>query len=149
MQLYNVLCHDVLLLDSPLNIPCKPMSKHWKSLWRWNDGTSFCMICVLSDYQDSSAVVSLFVEYESNLLPHLPFPLHSSDQCLVFALQPRSKSHRAFYSKVRHEANDLWQSFRLKIHMDHLSMALCQSVSLSTLLHESSLGFYYNKCLLI
>uniref|UniRef100_A0A8C4IAV2 Dynein axonemal assembly factor 9 n=1 Tax=Dicentrarchus labrax TaxID=13489 RepID=A0A8C4IAV2_DICLA len=50
---------------------------------------------------DSSAVASLFVEYESSLLPHLPFPLHSSDQCLVFALQPRSKSHRAFYSRVR------------------------------------------------
>ncbi|XP_041668357.1 uncharacterized protein C20orf194 homolog [Cheilinus undulatus] len=49
---------------------------------------------------DSSAVASLFVEYESSLLPHLPFPLHSSDQCLVFALQPRSKSHRAFYAKV-------------------------------------------------
>uniref|UniRef100_A0A3Q1AJ85 Uncharacterized protein n=1 Tax=Amphiprion ocellaris TaxID=80972 RepID=A0A3Q1AJ85_AMPOC len=40
---------------------------------------------------DSSAVASLFVEYESSLLPHLPFPLHSSDQCLVFALQPSSK----------------------------------------------------------
>lgn len=51
--------------------------------------------------QDSGAVASLFVEYESSLLPHLPFPLHSSDQCLVVALQPRSKGHRAFYSKVR------------------------------------------------
>uniref|UniRef100_A0A667Z3E3 Dynein axonemal assembly factor 9 n=1 Tax=Myripristis murdjan TaxID=586833 RepID=A0A667Z3E3_9TELE len=50
---------------------------------------------------DSSALASLFVEYESNLLSHLPFPLHSSDRCLVFALQPKSKSHKAFYSKVR------------------------------------------------
>ncbi|KAF3845128.1 hypothetical protein F7725_008291 [Dissostichus mawsoni] len=49
---------------------------------------------------DSSAVASLLVEYKSSLLPHLPFPLHSADRCLVFALQPRSKSHRAFYSKV-------------------------------------------------
>ncbi|XP_029316767.1 LOW QUALITY PROTEIN: uncharacterized protein C20orf194-like [Cottoperca gobio] len=49
---------------------------------------------------DSSAVASLLVEYKSSLLPHLPFPLHSADCCLVFALQPRSKSHRAFYSKV-------------------------------------------------
>ncbi|XP_054470247.1 uncharacterized protein C20orf194 homolog [Anoplopoma fimbria] len=49
---------------------------------------------------DSSAVASLLVEYDSGLLPHLPFPLHSADHCLVFALQPRSKSHRAFYSKV-------------------------------------------------
>ncbi|XP_045917900.1 dynein axonemal assembly factor 9 [Micropterus dolomieu] len=55
---------------------------------------------------DSSAVASLFVEYESSLLPHLPFPLHSSDQCLVFALQPRSKSHRAFYSKIL----SVWQT---------------------------------------
>uniref|UniRef100_A0A7N6BTG9 Uncharacterized protein n=1 Tax=Anabas testudineus TaxID=64144 RepID=A0A7N6BTG9_ANATE len=55
---------------------------------------------------DSSAVACLFVEYETSLLPHLPFPLHSSDQCLVFALQPRSKSHRAFYSKVLSE----WQN---------------------------------------
>ncbi|KAJ0008730.1 hypothetical protein NQD34_016145 [Periophthalmus magnuspinnatus] len=49
---------------------------------------------------DSSSLASLFVEYEKTLLPYLPFPLHSSDQCLVFALQPRSKSHKAFYSKV-------------------------------------------------
>ncbi|XP_056914370.1 uncharacterized protein C20orf194 homolog isoform X1 [Takifugu flavidus] len=49
---------------------------------------------------DSGGVASLFVEYESSLLPHLPFPLHTSDQCLVFALQPRSKSHRTFFSKV-------------------------------------------------
>ncbi|XP_070835102.1 dynein axonemal assembly factor 9 isoform X1 [Chaetodon trifascialis] len=55
---------------------------------------------------NSSAVASLFVEYESSLLPHLPFPLHSPDQRLVFALQPRSKSHRAFYSKVL----SVWQS---------------------------------------
>uniref|UniRef100_A0AAX7W052 Uncharacterized protein n=1 Tax=Astatotilapia calliptera TaxID=8154 RepID=A0AAX7W052_ASTCA len=50
---------------------------------------------------DYSTVASLFVEYEDSLLPHLPFPLHSSDRCLVFALLPRSKSQRAFYSKVR------------------------------------------------
>ncbi|KAM4625546.1 dynein axonemal assembly factor 9 [Polymixia lowei] len=55
---------------------------------------------------DSSAVGSLFVEYESSLLCHLPFPLHSPDRCLVFALQPKSKSHKAFYSKVL----SVWQS---------------------------------------
>ncbi|XP_029349823.1 dynein axonemal assembly factor 9 isoform X2 [Echeneis naucrates] len=55
---------------------------------------------------DSSAVASLYVEYESSLLPHLPFPLHSLDQCLVFALPPRSKSLRAFYSKVL----SVWQN---------------------------------------
>uniref|UniRef100_A0A8C5NHD0 Uncharacterized protein n=1 Tax=Gouania willdenowi TaxID=441366 RepID=A0A8C5NHD0_GOUWI len=46
------------------------------------------------DPQNCSGVASLFVEFEDNLLPHLPFPLHSSDRCLVFAFQPRSKSHR-------------------------------------------------------
>lgn len=106
-----VIRHDVLLLDSPLKIPCKSVWKHWKSVWSGNHSTNFCVSRVLSDYQDSSAVASLLVEYESNLLPHLPFPLHSSDQCLVFALQPRSKSYRAFYSKVRHEATDLWQRY--------------------------------------
>uniref|UniRef100_A0A672HSG8 Uncharacterized protein n=1 Tax=Salarias fasciatus TaxID=181472 RepID=A0A672HSG8_SALFA len=50
--------------------------------------------------QDAGAVASLFVEYDASLLPHLPFPLHSSDQCLLFGLQPRSRSLRAFYSKV-------------------------------------------------
>lgn len=55
---------------------------------------------VWSRPQDSGGVASIFVEYESSLLPHLPFPLHTSDQCLVFALQPRSKSHRVFFSKV-------------------------------------------------
>ncbi|KAM3850599.1 dynein axonemal assembly factor 9 [Diretmus argenteus] len=55
---------------------------------------------------DPGAVASLFVEYESSLLSHLPFPLHSSDQHLVFALQPKSKSHRTFYSKVL----SVWQS---------------------------------------
>lgn len=45
-------------------------------------------------------MASLFVEYESSLLPHLPFPLHTSEQRLVFALQPRSKSHGVFFSKV-------------------------------------------------
>ncbi|KAM7376359.1 hypothetical protein PAMP_006100 [Pampus punctatissimus] len=62
---------------------------------------------------DSSAVASLFVQYESTLLPHLPFPLHSSDQCLVFALQPRSKSHRAFYSKVL----SVWKNFESGLNL--------------------------------
>ncbi|XP_077394303.1 dynein axonemal assembly factor 9 isoform X2 [Festucalex cinctus] len=51
-------------------------------------------------HPEPDGVASLFVDYESALLPHLPFPLHSTDHCLVFALQPRSKSYRGFYSKV-------------------------------------------------
>ncbi|XP_062325507.1 uncharacterized protein C20orf194 homolog [Osmerus eperlanus] len=49
---------------------------------------------------DSSTVASLFVEYESALLPHLPFPLHSDDCCLVFSLEPRTRGYKDFYSKV-------------------------------------------------
>ncbi|KAJ0062938.1 hypothetical protein NL108_009428, partial [Boleophthalmus pectinirostris] len=65
---------------------------------------------------DSSSLTSLFVEYEKTLLPHLPFPLHSSDQCLVFALQPRSKSHRAFFSKVL----PVWQSSDFRVTLQIL-----------------------------
>ncbi|XP_058470731.1 uncharacterized protein C20orf194 homolog [Solea solea] len=65
---------------------------------------------------DSSAVASLFVEYGSSLLPHLPFPLHSADHCLVFALQPRSKSHRAFYSKVL----SAWQNPESRLNLQLL-----------------------------
>ncbi|KAI1887390.1 hypothetical protein AGOR_G00189810 [Albula goreensis] len=52
------------------------------------------------DGDSSNAVASLFVEYEASLLPHLPFQLHSASRCLAFALQPKSKSYRAFYSQV-------------------------------------------------
>ncbi|KAJ8389510.1 hypothetical protein AAFF_G00119000 [Aldrovandia affinis] len=52
------------------------------------------------DGDSSSTVASLFVEYEAALLPHLPFQLHSASRCLAFALQPKSKSYRAFYSQV-------------------------------------------------
>uniref|UniRef100_A0A8C7I828 Dynein axonemal assembly factor 9 n=1 Tax=Oncorhynchus kisutch TaxID=8019 RepID=A0A8C7I828_ONCKI len=60
---------------------------------------SLCLLsCVRQD--SSSVVAALFVQYEAALLSHLPFPLHSDDHCLVFSLQPRSQSHRAFYSQV-------------------------------------------------
>uniref|UniRef100_A0AAY5KCE3 Uncharacterized protein n=1 Tax=Esox lucius TaxID=8010 RepID=A0AAY5KCE3_ESOLU len=56
--------------------------------------------------QDSNNLVAaLFVEYEAALLPHLPFPLHSDDRCLVFSLQPGSESHRAFYSQQLHDCH--------------------------------------------
>ncbi|KAM6961241.1 dynein axonemal assembly factor 9 [Aplochiton taeniatus] len=57
-------------------------------------------------HADLSAVASVFVEYERPLLPYLPFPLHSEDCCLLFTLQPRSKSHQAFYTQVL----SVWQS---------------------------------------
>lgn len=61
---------------------------------------SLISIIKLYDLDSSSVVAALFVQYEAALLSHLPFPLHSDDHCLVFSLQPRSQSHRAFYSKV-------------------------------------------------
>uniref|UniRef100_A0A673C454 Si:ch211-194c3.5 n=1 Tax=Sphaeramia orbicularis TaxID=375764 RepID=A0A673C454_9TELE len=76
---------------------------------------------------DTSAVASLFVEYEKSLLPHLPFPLHSADQCLVFALQPRSKSHRAFYSKVRPSACHILQGSGATLHMIYLPFSFRHS----------------------
>ncbi|XP_028994932.1 uncharacterized protein C20orf194 homolog [Betta splendens] len=85
---------------------------------------------------DSSAVASLFLEYKSSLLPHLPFPLHSSDQCLVFGLQPRSKSLRAFYSKVL----SVWQNSGLTVQsMNQEQMQLSQKNMHSRLqkLHDS------------
>ncbi|XP_029972120.1 dynein axonemal assembly factor 9 [Salarias fasciatus] len=66
--------------------------------------------------QDAGAVASLFVEYDASLLPHLPFPLHSSDQCLLFGLQPRSRSLRAFYSKVL----SVWKSPDSGLHLQIL-----------------------------
>uniref|UniRef100_A0A8K9V1G2 Dynein axonemal assembly factor 9 n=1 Tax=Oncorhynchus mykiss TaxID=8022 RepID=A0A8K9V1G2_ONCMY len=59
----------------------------------------------LYDLDSSSVVAALFVQYEAALLSHLPFPLHSDDHCLVFSLQPRSQSHRAFYSQVSQSKN--------------------------------------------
>uniref|UniRef100_A0A8B9L221 Si:ch211-194c3.5 n=1 Tax=Astyanax mexicanus TaxID=7994 RepID=A0A8B9L221_ASTMX len=47
-----------------------------------------------------SATAVLFIEYESSLLPHLPFPLHSADRCLAITLMPRTKGYKSFYSQV-------------------------------------------------
>lgn len=65
---------------------------------------------------DSGTVASLFVEYDASLLPHLPFALHSADRCLLFALQPRSKSLRAFYSKVL----SVWRNSDSGLHLQML-----------------------------
>ncbi|XP_043998700.1 dynein axonemal assembly factor 9 [Gambusia affinis] len=74
---------------------------------------------------DSCSVGSLFVEYESSLFPHLPFPLHSSDQCLLFALQPRSKSYKAFFAKVLPVWKDPEAGFGLQL-LDQEQLSLNQ-----------------------
>ncbi|XP_078132909.1 dynein axonemal assembly factor 9 [Sander vitreus] len=83
---------------------------------------------------DSSAVASLLVEYESSVLPHLPYPLHSADHCLVFALQPRSKSHRAFYSKVL----SVWQNSKsgLTLQMVDQKHLTCNQNNMHTKLQK-------------
>uniref|UniRef100_A0A8B9KWK7 Si:ch211-194c3.5 n=1 Tax=Astyanax mexicanus TaxID=7994 RepID=A0A8B9KWK7_ASTMX len=47
-----------------------------------------------------SATAVLFIEYESSLLPHLPFPLHSADRCLAITLMPRTKGYKSHVSIV-------------------------------------------------
>ncbi|KAG7459014.1 hypothetical protein MATL_G00226730 [Megalops atlanticus] len=70
---------------------------HYGSVTLSNNLISALKFC---DGESSSTVATLFVEYEAALLPHLPFQLHSASRCLAFALQPKSKSYRNFYSKV-------------------------------------------------
>ncbi|RXM33416.1 hypothetical protein EOD39_5446 [Acipenser ruthenus] len=52
------------------------------------------------DEDSPSVVAMLLIEYKRPLLPHLPFQLHSTSNCLAFALLPKSKSYKAFYSQV-------------------------------------------------
>ncbi|RXM29406.1 hypothetical protein EOD39_8809 [Acipenser ruthenus] len=52
------------------------------------------------DGDSPSVVAVLLVEYKRSLLPHLPFQLHSTSNCLAFALLPKSKSYKAFFSQV-------------------------------------------------
>ncbi|XP_043110822.1 dynein axonemal assembly factor 9 isoform X2 [Puntigrus tetrazona] len=54
----------------------------------------------LYDGGSMSDVSMLFIKYETSLLPHLPFPLHSADFTLAIALLPRTKSYKSFYSQV-------------------------------------------------
>uniref|UniRef100_A0A8C1RWE3 Si:ch211-194c3.5 n=1 Tax=Cyprinus carpio TaxID=7962 RepID=A0A8C1RWE3_CYPCA len=54
----------------------------------------------LYDGASLSDVSMLFIKYQTSLLPHLPFPLHSADLSLAIALLPRTKSYKSFYSQV-------------------------------------------------
>uniref|UniRef100_A0A672R6D5 Uncharacterized protein n=1 Tax=Sinocyclocheilus grahami TaxID=75366 RepID=A0A672R6D5_SINGR len=47
-----------------------------------------------------SDVSMLFIKYQTSLLPHLPFLLHSADFSLAIAVLPRTKSYKSFYSQV-------------------------------------------------
>ncbi|XP_031435678.1 dynein axonemal assembly factor 9 [Clupea harengus] len=54
----------------------------------------------LYDGDSLSKVSVLYVEYESSLLPYLPFHLQSKDHCLGLALLHNTKSYRSLYSQV-------------------------------------------------
>ncbi|XP_041928333.1 uncharacterized protein C20orf194 homolog isoform X3 [Alosa sapidissima] len=54
----------------------------------------------LYDGDSLSKLSVLYVEYESSLLPHLPFHLQSKDHCLGLALTHSTKSYRSLYSQV-------------------------------------------------
>ncbi|XP_067884830.1 uncharacterized protein C20orf194 homolog isoform X1 [Heterodontus francisci] len=52
------------------------------------------------DGNSPGVVAVLIIEYKKSLLPHLPLHLHSASNCLMFALMPRSKIYKSFYSQV-------------------------------------------------
>ncbi|XP_068130756.1 dynein axonemal assembly factor 9 [Hyperolius riggenbachi] len=54
----------------------------------------------LYDGDSSSVVAILLVEYKSSLLPHLPIHFSVPGSFIAFALFPKSKTYRAFYSQV-------------------------------------------------
>uniref|UniRef100_A0AAR2K402 Uncharacterized protein n=1 Tax=Pygocentrus nattereri TaxID=42514 RepID=A0AAR2K402_PYGNA len=63
------------------------------------------------DGDSLSTAAVLFIDYESSLLPHLPFHLHSPDHCLAITLMPKTKGYKSFYSLVythRHDHPDLF-----------------------------------------
>uniref|UniRef100_A0AAY4EQV9 Uncharacterized protein n=1 Tax=Denticeps clupeoides TaxID=299321 RepID=A0AAY4EQV9_9TELE len=62
----------------------------------------------LYDGDSFTALALLYVDFESSLLPYLPFPLHSHDLCLGLGLLPKTKSYRSLYSKVHtHRAGEV------------------------------------------
>ncbi|XP_017319788.2 uncharacterized protein C20orf194 homolog isoform X2 [Ictalurus punctatus] len=69
------------------------------------------------DGDSFSAVTMLFIEYESSLLPHLPFPLHSADCCLAISLMPKTKGYKDFYSQVL----QVWNEPDSKLHVQHVA----------------------------
>ncbi|XP_053560295.1 dynein axonemal assembly factor 9 [Bombina bombina] len=52
------------------------------------------------DGDSTSVVAALFVEFKSSFLPHLPIHFSVPGNFLMFALFPKSKTYRTFYSQV-------------------------------------------------
>ncbi|XP_053476926.1 uncharacterized protein C20orf194 homolog isoform X1 [Ictalurus furcatus] len=97
------------------------------------------------DGDSFSAVTMLFIEYESSLLPHLPFPLHSADCCLAISLMPKTKGYKDFYSQVL----QVWNEPDSKLHVQHVAqdqLSLNQMSMYSRLLklHEAHGSYALN-----
>ncbi|CAN2388356.1 Chromosome 20 open reading frame 194 [Pristimantis euphronides] len=52
------------------------------------------------DGDSSSTTAVLLIDYKSSFLPHLPLHFNTASNFLTFALFPKSKSYRSFYSQV-------------------------------------------------
>ncbi|XP_015271849.1 PREDICTED: uncharacterized protein C20orf194 homolog [Gekko japonicus] len=52
------------------------------------------------DGDSTSVVAALLIGYTGSLLPHLPIQLQTPSNSLLFALFPKSKLYKAFYSQV-------------------------------------------------
>uniref|UniRef100_A0AAR2IGP7 Uncharacterized protein n=1 Tax=Pygocentrus nattereri TaxID=42514 RepID=A0AAR2IGP7_PYGNA len=75
------------------------------------------------DGDSLSTAAVLFIDYESSLLPHLPFHLHSPDHCLAITLMPKTKGYKSFYSLVLQVWNKPDSGLRMQhVAQDQLSL---------------------------
>uniref|UniRef100_UPI00398EE7D4 dynein axonemal assembly factor 9 isoform X2 n=1 Tax=Pristiophorus japonicus TaxID=55135 RepID=UPI00398EE7D4 len=72
------------------------------------------------DGNSPGVVAVIIIEYKKSLLPHLPIHLHSASNCLMFALMPRSKIYKSFYSQVMSPWQQVGESgIALKMCLDN------------------------------
>lgn len=75
------------------------------------------------DGNSPGVVGVLIIEYKKSLLPHLPIHLHSTSNCLMFALMPGSRIYKSFYAQVM----STWQ----KMGKSGIALKICQREQLS------------------
>ncbi|XP_066534689.1 uncharacterized protein C20orf194 homolog isoform X2 [Hoplias malabaricus] len=89
------------------------------------------------DGDSLSAAAVLFIEYESSLLPHLPFHLRSAARCLAISLMPKTKGYKSFYSKVLQVWNKPDSGLRMQhVAQDQLNLDQKNMYSRLLKLHE-------------
>ncbi|XP_069832427.1 dynein axonemal assembly factor 9 isoform X1 [Dendropsophus ebraccatus] len=76
------------------------------------------------DGDSSSAAAVLLIDYKASLLPHLPLHFITPGNFIAFALFPKSKSYRGFYSQVL----KTWQG---QMESSGISLQLTQEQQLS------------------